>query len=243
MQKGPNARADIHVTLEDLYLGSKRTLNINRNIYCTQCRGSGAKDGKTKTCPTCKGRGVSMQTINMMGMQMQMQQTCTTCGGKGTTMAAKCPHCKGKRVVNDNKKVTIDVEKGMANGDTIVLEKEAEQVPDLARGDLIFTLKQKSHGTFRRVGDNLFLSTTLTLEEAIFGFKKTVKHLDGHQVVITPQPNQILQHNEWIIVDGEGMPKRNTPSEFGDLHVQVKIKLPTKLSEKQMDIIAQVFPE
>lgn len=47
-QKGPNARADIAVTLEDLYLGTKRTLQINRNIYCGKCGGTGAKDGKLK---------------------------------------------------------------------------------------------------------------------------------------------------------------------------------------------------
>jgi len=56
-------------------------------------------------------------------------------------MAAKCAHCKGKRLVNDNKLVEVDVERGMAAGDTIVLDKEAEQVPDLAKGDLVFTIK------------------------------------------------------------------------------------------------------
>jgi len=55
MQKGPSARADIFVTLEELYLGTKRKMNINRNIYCADCRGSGAKDGKIKTCTKCKG--------------------------------------------------------------------------------------------------------------------------------------------------------------------------------------------
>lgn len=29
----------------------------------------------------------------------------------------------------------------MSQGDTVILEREAEQVPDLARGDLIFTIK------------------------------------------------------------------------------------------------------
>jgi len=43
--------------------------------------------------------------------------------------------------VNDNKLVELQIEKGMAAGDTIVLEKEAEQVPDLAKGDLIFTVR------------------------------------------------------------------------------------------------------
>jgi len=58
----------------------------------------------------------------------------------------------------------------MANGDNVVLEREGEQVPDLARGDLIFTLKQKSHKTFKRVQDNLFLDVHINLEEALLGF-------------------------------------------------------------------------
>ena len=70
-----------------------------------------------------------------------MQTHCNKCGGKGKTMAAKCKHCKGKRLVNDNKQIVIDIEKGMEAGDTVVFQREAEQVPDLARGDLIFTIK------------------------------------------------------------------------------------------------------
>ena len=70
-QKGPNARADITVSLEDLYLGTRRTLQINRNIYCDKCRGTGAKDGKFKTCNKCHGRGVVMQNVQVgFGMQM-----------------------------------------------------------------------------------------------------------------------------------------------------------------------------
>lgn len=52
---------------------------------------------------------------------MQMQTHCDKCGGKGRTMAAKCGHCKGKRLVNDNTEMTIDVDKGMDNGDNIIL--------------------------------------------------------------------------------------------------------------------------
>ena len=47
-QKGPSARADVWVTLEELYLGATRDMSIARNIYCQKCRGTGAKDGKTK---------------------------------------------------------------------------------------------------------------------------------------------------------------------------------------------------
>lgn len=92
-------------------------------------------------------------------------------------------------MVNDNKHIKFKVEKGMENGDTIMLDKEAEQVPDLGRGDLIFTMKQKPHKTFRRVGRNLYADVELTLEEALLGFQRDIVHLDGHVVRVKPKAN------------------------------------------------------
>ena len=56
-------------------------------------------------------------------------------------MEQKCPHCKGRRLVNDHTTLEVSIEEGMATGDTIVMEREGEQVPDMVRGDLIFTVK------------------------------------------------------------------------------------------------------
>ena len=102
----------------------------------------------------------------------------------------------------------------------------------MALGDLIFTIKQKPHKTFKRVGNNLFYDITLTLEEALTGFTRTVNHLDGHVVTIKNEKDEIIQPDQWKIIKGEGMPKRGTPSEFGDLHVKCKVVLPRKLSQK-----------
>ena len=65
MQKGPNARAEVKVTLEEMYNGGTHHMDIKRNIYCSQCRGTGAKDGKTTTCNKCQGKGVVMQRVTM----------------------------------------------------------------------------------------------------------------------------------------------------------------------------------
>jgi DnaJ-class molecular chaperone len=43
--------------------------------------------------------------------------------------------------VNDVKTLRVEIEKGRKDGDEIVFEREAEQVPDMIQGDLIFTLK------------------------------------------------------------------------------------------------------
>jgi len=95
-------------------------------------------------------------------------------------MAQKCYKCSGRRLINENKIVDIDIEKGMAGGDTILMEREGEQVPDMAKGDLMFTIKQKGHAKFKRVGNNLFIDLVISLKESLLGFDRTIKHLDGH---------------------------------------------------------------
>lgn len=69
-RKGPESKLDFPVTLEDLYTGSAKSFNVQRNIYCSKCKGSGAEGGKTKTCTKCKGQG-TVKVIQDMGF-MQM---------------------------------------------------------------------------------------------------------------------------------------------------------------------------
>ncbi len=79
----------------------------------------------------------------------------------------------------------MQIERGMKDGDEILFEREAEQVPDMIQGDLVFTIKQKQHNRFKRVNDNLFVDLSVTLEEALLGFTKRINHLDGHLVEIS----------------------------------------------------------
>jgi DnaJ-class molecular chaperone len=41
-------------------------------------------------------------------------------------MASKCSKCSGRRLINENKQVELDIEQGMAGGDTIMMEREGE---------------------------------------------------------------------------------------------------------------------
>jgi len=88
-----------------------------------------------------------------------------------------------------------------------------------------------SHPTFKRVGDNLFLNLDIGLEEALLGFTRTIKHLDGHTVTIKQKPQKISQPFSWLVIPEEGMPKKGT-GEYGELHVKLIVSLPKKLSDK-----------
>lgn len=62
-KKGPNAEAEIRVSLEELYKGATREFNLKKNVICPICRGTGSKDGKLKVCNRCGGHGVRLETV------------------------------------------------------------------------------------------------------------------------------------------------------------------------------------
>jgi len=240
LNKGPNAYADISVTLEDLYNGVEKDMTIHRNVLCPQCRGTGAKDAKTKQCTACGGKGVRMQNVQVgFGFNMQMQVTCDKCGGRGTIHASNCPHCSGKRVIPNTKTLKVEVERGMQDQKQIVFERESEQSPDHTPGDVVFTLKTRPHSTFHRVGDNLYSTLQLELKDALLGFRKQIKHLDGHFTEV--ENTKVTQPFEVKVIREEGMPIHNMPSSFGDLHVKFAVKLPKKLTQKDKDLLKKIF--
>jgi DnaJ-class molecular chaperone len=57
---------------------------------------------------------------------------------------------------------------------------------------LIFTIKQRPHDRFKRVGNNLYIEVDLTLEESLLGFKKVISHLDGKEVTLKTSSEEII---------------------------------------------------
>ena len=86
------------------------------------------------------------------------------------------------------------------------------------------------------------MNLDITLEEALLGFRKTIKHMDGHEVVITSDPLEIIQPFSWKILKDEGMPIRDSYGDYGELHVKMIVTFPTELTNKQKDLVEKIFP-
>jgi DnaJ-related protein SCJ1 len=61
------------------------------------------------------------------------------------------------------------------------------------------------------------------LTKAILGFKKVIKHLDGHEVVI--ERDEITQPGYIEIIEEEGMPILGSDAK-GKLYVTFKVNIP-----------------
>ena len=59
--------------------------------------------------------------------------------------------------------LTVDVQAGMADGDTIRFEQVADEAPGHIAGDLVFKVKQTPHELFTRSGDNLLMEMKIPL--------------------------------------------------------------------------------
>lgn len=171
--------------------------------------------------------------------------SCDRCGGKGKIVKSTCPFCKGKKTSVDEDVFTVIVEKGMPDGHQIIFEQEADEQPETTPGDVVFKIKTLPHKRFVRKGDNLHLKMTISLLEvhfsatsssyhqALVGFSKKIKHLDGHEVEVTR--DVVTKPGEVIKIAGEGMPLHNYSSQAGDLIIEFSIRMPTELTEEQKE--------
>ena len=80
--------------------------------------------------------------------------------------------------------MTVYIEKGIQDKHTIKYDNGGDERQDMDTSDLIFQIVQLPHPFFTRKGNDLYCTISITLQEALLGFKKKVKHLDNHYVKI-----------------------------------------------------------
>lgn len=251
-RRSPDENQKYEVSLEDLYKGKTVKFSSTKNVICSKCTGTGAKEGVSpKECATCKGQGVR-QVVQQVGPGMLTQRLveCSACEGTGKVVNPKdkCKKCKGKRTTEEKKQLELYIPPGAKEGDRIVLEGEADQIPGAEQtGDIVFHLVEQPHDVFNRAGPDLQATLDITLAEALTGFSRTViKHLDGRGIQLTAprNPGEILRPSQVIKVPGEGMPYKRSDAK-GDLYLIVDIQFPEDgfLSDPaQLEQLKKILP-
>ncbi|KAF9083009.1 hypothetical protein BGX29_003441 [Mortierella sp. GBA35] len=117
-----------------------------------------------------------------------------------------------------DKILTVDVKPGWKAGTKIRFPNEGDELPNGATQDIEFIIEEKPHDTFTRRGDDLIVDLELTLLEALTGFTKSVKTLEG-----------------------TGMPISKKPGEKGDLIVKFVVKFPTQLTPAQKEGLKKIL--
>lgn len=222
IQTTPDVNAEIEVDLQDLYLSKQFQASVQQGVVCRGCR----KNPNAPNCAGCKKCKDQVKVVNVqMGPFMTQQEQNVPSKERCKTIDAP---------------LDVHVEKGMREGDLITFPRMAEERPGMMPGSVLLKLKVKKHTLFERRDNDLHMGVTISLRESLLGWSQRVRHMDGHTVELAQ--NSVTKHLQVLKFKGEGMPLRDDPASFGDLHAKVAVEFPKQLSEEQRAAIAAIFP-
>ena len=208
------------VDLETLYKGGRTEYTVRRNRVCRICK----TQPHHKSCQRCsRCPQESRMQMQHMGNGMMVQRQ---------VWVQSDEFCR-----HEAKTLKAEIERGMPNRHEIKFEFAANQEPGHAPGDVVLTIHQRTHHTFVRKGNNLHYTMELTLKEALAGFDKRIRHLDGHTVRVSS--SSVTKPGLVRLIEGEGMPKHGVPSEFGQLVIEFRVTFPKELSQAQRESVLQ----
>lgn len=241
MRRGSDMRVKVRLTLEEIATGCEKKIKVRKQVQCKSCNGTGSEDGRTETCPTCKGTGRTVrQQRGIFGM-MQVQAECETCHGEGQIIKNKCPKCNGEGVVRDEEIITINIPAGVAAGMQLTMQGKGNAAPrGGVAGDLLILIEEEQHKDFIRQDSDLIYNLLLDMPTAILGGQIQIPTLSGEaRITITPgtQPGKVLR------MRGKGLPRIDQYGRTygtGDLLINVGVYIPERLSKDERKLIEKL---
>ena len=235
-QPGADLRYDLRLTFEEAVKGTEKEVEFRVLQRCETCLGSGAKEGtEAVTCPQCQGRGEVRSVRQTMLGQMVNVSACPRCHGDGKVVETPCTTCKGDGRTERKRSLRVTIPAGIDEGHQIRLTNEGEVGPRGGPpGSLYVAVHVAQHPTLKRDGTELYHEATISIAQAALGTKISVPTVDGDEEV---EVKAGTQPETEIRLRGKGVPHLRRTGARGDLHVLIDVRVPTKLSKKQRELL------
>ncbi|XP_008475495.1 dnaJ homolog shv isoform X2 [Diaphorina citri] len=216
--RGANIDIDLYVTLEELYNGNFVEVTRNKPVMKPALG--------TRKC-NCRQE---MQTRQLGPGRFQMMQQ---------TVCDECPNVRFK---NEEHHLEVEIEMGMKDGQQTKFTAEGEPHIDGEPGDLIFHIRTLPHPRFERRGDDLYTNITISLQDALTGFKFDIDQLDGRKITVERQ--KITWPGARIRKKNEGMPSYENNNAKGVLYITFDVEFPkNELSEEEKEVVRKLLQQ
>ena len=128
--------------------------------------------------------------------------------------------------------IRLKIPQGVRDGTKIRLRGRGQAGPTGQRGDLYVTFQVGDHPRFRRKGDDIHLTETVGVVEAIFGTERRIPTPYGQRVKVTIPEG--TQPGEKLRLRGQGV---KTEDGQGDLYVEIDVSIPSDLTDAQRETL------
>jgi curved DNA-binding protein len=139
--------------------------------------------------------------------------------------------------VNSNK-IRLTIPAGVENGQSIKIKgKGGPGINGGPNGDLYLQFVIHNDTDFKREGQNLYKDVAVDLYTTILGGEITVDTFDSKvKLKVKPETKNLSK----VKLKGKGFPIYKNEGNFGDLIITYHIKIPTDLSEKEIELFKEL---
>lgn len=216
-------KKNIQITMEEAYNGVTKTIGIDENIECVDCKAM---------CEKCNGKGhYNVEQRRQLGFACVVNVCtvkCDKCKGTGKNLQKQKEHCT---VCNNTKtyvkrtEINVVVAKGV-DKDYVEVFKDA-----LKDGDLHIRVEIKYLKNYKLVNNILTYVCKIDFIDSIFGVDIAIEHPSGEEStkINTININEIMRTDKPFIIRNKGM------SHSKDLHVIFDVNYP-KIDKKHTSI-------
>lgn len=235
--RGADLRYDLNITLKEAAFGAKKEIEIPLSTTCRTCGGSGAAPGTNpRTCSQCGGTGQVRAVQRTPFGQIATTRTCSACNGQGTIITTPCSKCQGRGKVREQKKIEVNIPAGAEDGLSLRFSGKGEAGEKGGpAGDLYVVLSIDPHDFFERRGNDIYCEIPITFVQAALGDEISIPTLYGEVKMQIPEGTQT---SKVFRIRGKGVPYRRGGGN-GDQHVRVIVTTPTKLTERQKELLRE----
>lgn len=233
---GNDVYVDVQVTLQDIYNQNKIKITYNKNVPCHFCNGTGAENGKTKTCYTCNGMGMISKTQIKGNMMYTSQTICPDCHGKGVIAENKCHYCNGSGFESVETVVEIKIPSNIYDDSNVMLKgygdlpKSKNGIP----GNLILTFHIENDDYFKVSNNNLLHIEYVPLTDCLLGCKRNIKTINGKELSLDIP--ELTEYGKKFVFNEYGM--------WGKPYtVIIRYELPKQLTKKQKQLLGKFEKE
>lgn len=217
----------VNLTFQQAATGINKDMYVSIMDTCNSCKGTGSEPGsKPERCPTCNGTG--METVSTG--PFMMRSTCRRCSGRGTYNKNPCGECRGRGQTQQRQKITVPVPAGIEDGQTVRMPVGTKEV--------FITFRVEKSSYFTRKGSDVYTEASISLAQAALGGSVRVQGI--YEDLNVQIPPSTTSHTR-MRMSGKGI-KKVSGYGHGDHYIDIKIKAPKKLTDKQLALL-QAYAE
>ena len=223
---------ELYLSLEELYTGVSKKINIEKEIFINQYGKEDIHNSIT-ICNNCNGKGFVISLKQFGPIVTQSQEICNKCNQQGYHLN------NGYSKKNIQQEISINIEKGLEEGSRVYLRGRGNIDPITKKiGDIIIIIKEFEHMHFIRKGKDLILKKKISIFESLADSTFYIENLNHQHLKI--HINEIINNETIKFIPNQGMPIKGT-MKYGDIILLFEIEYPQKLTLEEKNILKEKF--